>query len=315
MSQSKRIHFSLVFAMEPVVLDVAKVYESQKDVLKKEDVMALKEWADSKKFYAAEFDELELIFFLCECEYDVEKAKKRITNATIFQSRSSIFQNMDFRSDELKAAMDTVLVSCLTLKDEIPGQLAIYMRVLCEDAKLVNASNLIKVFISYSYLWFRSEVPPVNHILIVDLDVVTLAHLGTLDLRTLRELSCFYNHFYFGTLMKVHLINVGPWIDRLLGLLKTTMGREFSEKICVHRDASNLHEFMALGHLPKELGGDFLSFNQLHVGMKELLEKHADELMNKYKVHSSGFLQIHSAPHTEPDLFGVDGTFRQLEVD
>lgn len=93
--------------MEPSVLDLEKVYENNSQ-LKREDVKILQEWMHSKKFYISGFDDIEIIFFLTACNYDVEKTKERITGATFFRSRSKIFQDIDFRGEELKAAMDTV---------------------------------------------------------------------------------------------------------------------------------------------------------------------------------------------------------------
>ncbi|XP_059622640.1 clavesin-1-like [Phlebotomus argentipes] len=299
--------------MEPPSLDLAKVYENRSPQLKFEDVHRLQEWMKTKKHYLIDLDEIDLINFLHQCDFDVEKAKKRITGATIFQTRARIFQDIDMRSESIKAAMETVLVSHITLKDDNPG-MAIFLKVLATDAKQIDAANLIKVMLMYTYLWLRGLEPPADHVIIVDLEVVSVAHLAALDLRTLRELSCFYNHFYFGTLCKVHFINVGSWIDRLLSILKSTMGRDFSEKICVHSNANNLHEFISLEQLPKELGGDFLSFHQMHEAMKELLERHADELLNKYRVQSSDLLHIEMT-YNEPDLFGLDGKFRRLDVD
>ncbi|GAB0088703.1 hypothetical protein DMENIID0001_031670 [Sergentomyia squamirostris] len=298
--------------MELPSLDLDKVYENKSSRLKREDVKILQDWLVSKHSTTTDVEEIELISNLVECDYDIEATKKRISGALAYRSRAKIFQDIDFKSNSLQAAMETILVSTLKLIDE--SKTAIFIRVLANDPKLVNASNICKVILAYSSLFFRVLQPPVDHVLIFDLELVTLAHIPSLDMRTLRELSIFYNYFYLGTLEKIHIINAGPWINRLIALFTATIGREFSEKICVHTEANNLHEFIAMDHLPKEMGGNFLSFHQLHGAMKDLLLKHSDEFLHKYKKPSNEFLHIDSS-NWDCELFGVDGTFRQLEVD
>lgn len=94
--------------MEPPSLDLAKVYESKSPQLKREDVTFLQEWVNARKYNTTVLDEIDLISFLCECDYDVEKAKKRITGTILFRSRAKIFQDIDMRSKSVKAAMESV---------------------------------------------------------------------------------------------------------------------------------------------------------------------------------------------------------------
>ncbi|KYN13837.1 PREDICTED: alpha-tocopherol transfer protein-like [Trachymyrmex cornetzi] len=283
--------------------------------LKESDIQILRKWSN-KQTHLPKMSDSELVLFLHSNYYQLEPTKTTID--TFFTVRTHVpefFCNRDLINDkEVKKATKTVTTQILEgITRE--GHKIIYGRLIDSEPSHFVFTDAIKLLFMTIDLWLYMEGTCNGHVLIIDMKNISLGHVARLSPMTLKKFFYYLQEGLPVRLKGFHLINVTPVVDIIFNMIKPFMKKQLMDMFHMHTTNDTLEKFVSLEVLPNEVGGQAGLMQKLHDKQMKKLADHVawfqkDEA--NHRVNES--LRLDKAK-IATDLFGVEGSFKKLEID
>lgn len=298
--------------MELKTASVEEQYERFKD-LKREDVKCLMEWAE-KQPHLPKISELEVILFLHSCYYSQEAAKTTIDNYYTCRTHCPDFFTNRVPDAALQKTINVGTYYPLEGKTN-EGHRVIYCCLWDTDPnKYVFGENL-KMFTMMIDLWLLKEGTMMGHHIVFDMDGVSFGHLTKLGLMTMKKYMYYLQDCMPVRLKGLHFINVVPFMDKILAIMKPFMKKELMDVLYLHTEGmDSFYKFVEKKNLPKELGGDGPKKQELHKRMERDIKENAEYFRDEVKQRVDETRRPGKAKDAG-ELFGVEGTFKKLDID
>ncbi|KAK5638181.1 hypothetical protein RI129_012476 [Pyrocoelia pectoralis] len=282
--------------------------------LRKEDVMMLKEWTE-KQLHLPEVPELHLIFFLHSCYYSIEKAKATINAFFTYRAHCpEFFKNRDPTSPALRAHFDVAEFLHLPKKTPDGNQIVLF-RYIDTEIKKFDLSEQIKIFDMSVVQWMMENGTPEGVVILCDLKGLSLAHIMKANLLSIKKACMYVQDALFIRLKSIHFINVGQYMDVLMNLVKPFMKNELINSIHFHSQTmKNMYKYIPIECLPKDYGGLQPSLQEIHDANLQRLTNFADYYQNEDSYIADESKRV-GKPTNANDLFGVEGSFKKLDID
>ncbi|GJQ85283.1 hypothetical protein Trydic_g23181 [Trypoxylus dichotomus] len=287
-------------------------YESQPN-LKKEDVKLLQDWM-SKQSHLPKIDEIKIIIFLHSCYYKIEQAKTCIENFYTLRAHWPEFsQNRDINSKGLQVSLQAVLLTVLPLRTK-QNYVIMYSRLMDRNPDAYDTLNQIKLFDMSVWMWYKYEGPSDGQVLVIDMEGGTFSHLMRVNLVHLKKHMYYVQEALPVRLKAIHMINVSPITDKLVSMMKPLMKKEMMDLMHIHSKIDSVFDHIPKEALPNELGGQAGTFKELHDKQIKLTMDHA-----QYSIQDEAEIADESRRQGKPknlnDVFGIEGTFKKLDID
>ncbi|KAF5292060.1 hypothetical protein FQR65_LT11326 [Abscondita terminalis] len=299
--------------MSWIYADVEKEYEINKN-LKKEDVDHLQQWIKKQPHlppvHGNNFADLEMIFFLRSCLYNVEKAKVTIDNYFTLKVFSDVFIKLDVERMKVVMRGSQYVLLPKLLPD---GSQILYLKTTADSSE----------YDYFEHMWYVDNICKLllgrkgsieGLVSILNLESYGFGHLSKIPLGGLRKYLTYLQEALPVRLMGIHFINSGSIIEKIFALAKPMLKKELFDMMHVHKDKSEtLYKYVPLDFLPDELGGKGGVISELHEQQNELLLKSVDILKVDEERVADESKRIHKSKLNY--MFGVDGCFKKLEID
>ncbi|XP_055378578.1 alpha-tocopherol transfer protein-like isoform X2 [Condylostylus longicornis] len=281
--------------------------------LNPDELKKLMEWINQQP-HLPEIADLEASLFLHSCYYSIELAKQTIdTFVTMRTHVPEFFHRLDLSSDEMKLAMNNSTI--FPIEKSTPEGYKIYIGRLANfDARNFNFASGIKLFSMIFDLTLREGGSAPGHIIILDLTGVSLGHVARLGPLTMKKFLYFLQDAAPIRIVGFHFINIVPFSDKILALMRPFMKKELSEILHFHENMESLKKFIPLEILPKEYGGLEGNGNELC----ENIYKHCIENQDFFTELETRKVNEKARPGKPKDasvLFGIEGNFKKLDID
>ncbi|XP_050313257.1 alpha-tocopherol transfer protein-like [Anthonomus grandis grandis] len=292
--------------------NISLIYQNDPD-LRRADVKALLEWA-SKQPHLPKISELQVINFLQSCYYRNEQAKCVIDNYfTIKTLCPEIFSGRNPNSPSVQAALNCALM--VFLPKLTPENYQVYwMKLIDCDPNHYNFSNQIRYFDMLEMLTLHKNGPQVGVQICIDMEGYVFGHLTRLSTSIIKKLLFYLQEAMPIRLKGIHFINPFPFIDKLLALMKPFMKKELLDMLHVHNSIETFFEHVPIECLPKEYGGQMDPIKVLHDQVIKEMDENADFFAQEETQKVNESLRP-GKPKNIGDFFGIEGTFKKLEVD
>ncbi|XP_031358813.1 alpha-tocopherol transfer protein-like [Photinus pyralis] len=294
-----------------VYADVEKVYEKTEG-LKREDVRHLREWM-GKQPHLPQVTDLDIIFFLHSCYYSIERAKISIENYyTCLTASREVFGRKD-PEEFRKCLQEAAYIPLPKLTPE--GYQVLFCQILVSDPNSFSFNNHIKYVDGCMKSWFLERGPGEGVVIILNMDGFVLGHLLRIPLFSIKKLMFYFQDALPVRLKSVHVINTMPLIEKVLAVVKPFMTAELIKIVYFHTsNLETLDKFVPRALLPSDHGGDQKSVMELH-------EENFQRIVDKPE-----FFEIEESRGTDESkrmdkfankhaTFGIEGSFRSLEID
>ncbi|GJQ85278.1 hypothetical protein Trydic_g23177 [Trypoxylus dichotomus] len=293
-------------------IDVKELYKTNKE-LKEEDINVLREWIE-KQSHLPNITELQLILFLHSCYYRIEATKACIeTFCTVRTHCPEFFQN---RSPIVYAAeiLGVLLYTPLPKPTKLGYQI-IYGRLLdCDPDKYV-LSQQIKTFDMTAMLMLHQYGCALGHVFLIDMKGITFTHFTKINPLQLKKFFVYLQEGMPIRLKAMYFINIPTFMDKILALIKPLMKKELIETMQLYTDKlDDLYKIIPHECFPSDYGGTAESISELTRRRNENFKVNEKFFVDGEKQISDESKRV-GKPKDAGDVFGVEGTFKKLDID
>ncbi|XP_071639618.1 alpha-tocopherol transfer protein-like [Temnothorax longispinosus] len=282
--------------------------------LKKADIQMLREWCE-KQPHLPKISDSELALFLHSNYYRLEPTKTTIdTFYTVRTHVPEFFCNRDPNNNkELKKAFETVTEQVLegTTKE---GYKIFYGRLLDSDPSHVVYNDVLKFLNMVIDLCLYTEGTYEGYIILFDVKNVSFGHVGRLSPMVLKKWLYYLQEGLPVRLKGFHFMNSSPVMDVIMNMMRPFMKKQLMDMLHMHTTSDTLEKFIPLEVLPNESGGQAGSLQELHDKQVKKLVDHVAWFQEEEGHRVNEALRPGKAK-TATDLFGVEESFKKLEID
>ncbi|KAJ8979814.1 hypothetical protein NQ317_001305 [Molorchus minor] len=293
-------------------VDVSEVYRNDPS-LKSEDVKSLKEWAE-KQPHLPKMSELQTAIFLSSCYYSNELAKITIDNFfTVKTLCPDIFGDRCPQNPAVQTSMNTLLVSILP-KLTPEGYSVIFFKMMDPNPDAYSFPLGIRCFDMAAMLHLHKNGPTKGMIILMDMEGVVFGHLLKLSIVVMKKFMYYLQEAMPIRLQSMEFFNIVPFMDKILALMKPFMKKELLNSLYLHQDLAALCKRIPKDILPQDYGGSCEALEILREKYKGLMHDNAD-FFKQEEVQVVDESRRPGKPKNVGDVFGMEGTFKKLEVD
>ncbi|KAM7361785.1 alpha-tocopherol transfer protein-like [Cochliomyia hominivorax] len=279
------------------------------------DIKLIREWLDTQPHLPKDMDDGRLRTFLRGCKFSLEKVKKKLDMYyTMRNAIPEFFSNRDINREELSIVLD--YVHCPTLPGLTPnGRRITFIRGIDCDFQPSQVNDAMKVALMIGDVRLLEEsVGIAGDIFILDAAVATATHFAKFSPAVVKKFLICVQEAYPVKVKEVHVINISPLVDTIFKFVKPFVKEKIINRITFHNDMESLYKSVPKDLLPEEYGGKAGSIVELTQQWKKKLAEYTTWFKEQEEQKANEALRPGS-PKTSDDLFGMEGTFRQLNID
>uniref|UniRef100_A0A1B0AU12 CRAL-TRIO domain-containing protein n=1 Tax=Glossina palpalis gambiensis TaxID=67801 RepID=A0A1B0AU12_9MUSC len=282
-----------------------------------EDLKALRKWIEEQAHLYANIDDQFLIAFLRGCKYSLEKAKKKIDSYYTLKSAFPTLCNVT-NVDSARFREIFRLGLCLPLPDPLHdnGPRIFIMRGGLPTAERFTVEELMAVnHVLQDILMLEDDYAVVNGLVMIN-DFKTLALTHVLQANPM-FLKKFLTYNYEAIPLRIksnHFLNAPKMFDSVYNVGKPMLPLKQQDRIFFHSSLDSLSRYVPLKYLPNDYGGENGSIAKIIDEWDKKLDKYRDHFSKSTEWGTDEELRI-GETKDQNGLFGIDGSFRKLEVD
>ncbi|XP_045516586.1 alpha-tocopherol transfer protein-like [Pieris brassicae] len=279
------------------------------------DLEHIKEWLKKEPHLPDEFDDQRIMTFLRGCKFSLEKTKRKLD--MYFTMRTAVpefFTNRDVTLPELQEILK--IVQMPPLPGLTPdGRRVVLMRGMDKDAQTPNVADAFKLALMMGDMRLKEETEGVaGDIYVLDASVATPTHFAKFTPTLVKKFLVCVQEAYPVKLKQVHIINVSPLVDKIVNFVKPFLKEKIRDRIFIHGDANDLYKHFPQEMMPSEYGGKAGPMDDLHNAWVKKMEEYKAWFAEQEDVKANEALRP-GKPTNYDELFGIDGSFRQLVID
>ncbi|KAB0799066.1 hypothetical protein PPYR_06946 [Photinus pyralis] len=282
-----------------------------------DDIRAMINWIHSQPHLKARLEHQWILKFLRASKFSLERAKEKMdlfyTMRTI---ADDIFDRRDPYLPEIQLALNAGAVVPLPVVTGEPIR-AIY-QTTDVDPDLMSFESRIKLSCMFMDVLLEEyeEISICGLCLLIDSRGVTYKHVKQTTLHLLRKIYLCVTKAYPIRVKAIHVINMSSIALILKSLWIPLLSKKHQSKIFFYEGngGDELYQHFPSNLLPPEYGGGGIPLSELIAQQKVKLESYSEWFINDQKYCSSEKDRPKDSPIIN-ELFGLEGSFRRIEVD
>ncbi|KAI5641591.1 CRAL/TRIO domain-containing protein [Phthorimaea operculella] len=308
--------------IRPLTASLQKRAEKEIDEIPKRvtsDVLALREWLNKQPhLQAVKPSDQWLVAFLRGCKFSLERSKEKFDMYyTLRTVVPEFFANRDPMDNKIQEILKLgVFLPVRRVKDEDSTRVTI-MRLGVYDPTKFHLADIIKVALMVTEILMLED----DNLTIMGEDIIVdMKDLGMSVLTqwtpalAKKAITCFEKALPV-RIKGNHILNTPPGFETAFTIFKTFLGEKMKKRVHVHnQNYNNLHKVVPKSVLPVEYEGDDGSIEELRDYWKEKVENYREWFIKEEEARSDESKRP-GTPKNSSNLFGVEGSFRKLEVD
>uniref|UniRef100_A0A336LSG1 CSON003001 protein n=1 Tax=Culicoides sonorensis TaxID=179676 RepID=A0A336LSG1_CULSO len=283
--------------------------------LQENDVHGLQKWMETQP-HLPKITDLEIANFLHATYFSVEAAKTMIDNYYTYRTHlTNYFSNRDITGDDMAATHDVISLFMLPQRTPDNHQIIIY-RFKDTDPTKYSFINFVKIIGFSIETELLEHGPPEGFHLVIDVTGVKLGHITRANISETKLSMLYMQEGLPIRIAGFHFINVIPFMDRLMALIRPFAKNELAQKIHVHETIKGMHQFAPPEIFPKDYeGGQEESIDVLAEKYYQRLVDRREHFLEEEKTRRVNEKLRPTKSRIVNDLFGMEGTFKKLNID
>ncbi|CAG9559146.1 unnamed protein product [Danaus chrysippus] len=280
------------------------------------DLAAIKDWLRKQPHLPDEWEDMPLLTFLRGSSFSLEKCKRKLDMYfTMRAACPEFFTNRDATSPALREVLKTKLQGPALPGVTPNGRRVTICRGLYPSLDSQQITDTLKLALMIGDIRLIEEVEGVaGDIYILDGAVLGASLLGRLSPSVIKKFMICVQEAYPVKLKEVHIINTSPTVERFVTFVKPFLKEKIRKRIFIHKDLKDLYKYVPQEMLPKEYGGQCGTMDELQQNWTDKLIEYRDWFKAQDALVANESLRP-GRPTNYDELFGIDGSFRQLAID
>ncbi|XP_075166382.1 alpha-tocopherol transfer protein-like isoform X2 [Haematobia irritans] len=280
------------------------------------DIAMLREWISKQPHLKARTDDQLLVAFLRGCKYSLEKAKHKIDCFYAMRKAVPELYKDRFVNDKSIAILRQGCLLRLPKPLSEAGPRIHISRYGYYDTDKFGLADVVKLSTMMGEIQFREDdnAMVMGFVEIIDLKDVTASHIFQFDAVLVKKLAVLGDKAWPYRPKGFHFVNAPSGTEKLLAIAKSLMSEKIKKRFYIHSKYESLYEHIPQDCLPVEYGGSNGTIaDVVNTWEKKLLE---------YKSYFDEEVQYCTNEKLRPgrpinseSLFGIDGSFRKLDID
>ncbi|KAL9919146.1 alpha-tocopherol transfer protein-like [Glossina fuscipes fuscipes] len=280
-----------------------------------EDLIAFRSWIEQQPHLSANTDDQFLIAFLRGCKYSLEKAKKKIDSYYSIKTKFPVpFNITDVSNTRFRDIFRLGL--CLPLPNPLHdnGPRILYVHGSLPEIYSVEEAMTVN-FVLQDIFMLEDDYAVVNGLIaIVDLKAFNFSYVFQLTPIVLKKFIA-YSHESIPLRMKaIHNINAPKIYDTVYQMFLPILPQKYHNRAFFHSSLESLCQVVPLKYLPKDIGGENGSIAEIIDEWDKKLDKYQDYFSKRTQWGVDEKLRLGEAKDYN-SMFGVEGSFKKIEVD
>ncbi|XP_054738286.1 alpha-tocopherol transfer protein-like [Anastrepha obliqua] len=283
-----------------------------------DDVLALRQWIHKQPHLCARTNDQFLVGFLRGSKHSLEKAKQKIDRYyTLKAALPEIFNERRQVDDPLVLEIVRLgVILQISLPEDYPGPCITIIRACSYDTTKYKFADIIRVGSMFGEIMtIEDDNSTVSgYIEVMDMNNVSGQHFLQLKPDLLRKFSTFAEEAMPLRQRGTHFINVPTPFEKGFKTLSTFFSEKMLSRISVNSSPEALFDFVPREYLPQEYGGENGTIEDIIERMEAKLLRYRDHFLLEPQFGTNEKLR-EGAPFSYENCFGLEGSFRKLEVD
>ncbi|XP_077292067.1 retinol-binding protein pinta-like [Arctopsyche grandis] len=282
------------------------------------DLQTIREWLVKEPHLAnVKISDQRILSFLRGCKFSIERCKQKLDMYyTMKNLAPELFANRDPLDPKTQAILKSgVTLPFLGLADD--GADRVYMvRLGIYDSSKYTLADVLKVSFMITDILLQEDDNFVvsGQMLLLDLKNVSFGVLSQFTPALAKKVTTCSEKTYPIRQKGNHILNTPPGFETGFNLFKSLLSDKLKSRVRVHnQDMNSLHQCIPKRLLPSDMGGDAISTEELIDHWKKKVESYRDWFLEEETYKSDERKRL-GKPKTA-EIFGVEGSFRKLDID
>ncbi|KAJ8726243.1 hypothetical protein PYW07_000941 [Mythimna separata] len=282
-----------------------------------EGIKHLKEWISKQPHLRARTDDQWLAAFLRGCKHSLERAKEKIDLYYSLRTLAPDMFSLRPKDERFKYLLRTGAGLVLPkLASPLEPRVVIVKPALYDPSKIttIEFASFAHCFQQVKYL--EDDAFMVNGCInIIDLDGITMAHFAQMTPTVVKKLIVAGQDASPLRVKGVYFINTMPAFERIFNLVIKLLNEKHQKRLHMYsKDLTTLHKHVPLEIWPKEYGGEGGTKQEIIDFWLKKFDDYGDWFDEDLKFGTDESKRL-GKPKTTESMFGVQGSFRRLDVD
>jgi len=304
--------------LDAAILERARVELGEDEQRREQSVAIIREWLKKQPHLVnCPIDDLFIVNYLRGCKYSLEKTKKKVDNTmTMRAALPEFFKGWNPFRPELQAVLKTGTHLPLLDYDQL-GRRVLIMRPGCYAPYLHKAEDIEKsnFMVMETMVAGDEQFFIAGLVIVIDFAGVTLDHLNERPFAITKKLMRFFEEAAPFRPQSINFIRTSSTFSTGYKLVSSIVNEKMKQRFKVHGAGfESLYREVSREILPKDYGGNGLSFAELTDYWKTKVENNAKVLAEAEKLVADEAKRP-GKPKTSEELFGIEGSFRKLDID
>lgn len=305
--------------LSPALQQVAEKELNENSSRIHEDLEYIREWINKEPHLNARTDDQFLLSFLRGCKFSLHRTQAKLDYYyTVKTIVTELFSNRDPYDRDIQETLRCGPILPLP-NTENPGGPRI---LLLRSSTLNSRKNFYIIYFKvmlmiFDILLLEDDNFTVSGLIIwSDSRNSSMRDIMHLTPALLKKMHGISEHAYPLRLKGVHSTSCPPMAESLFNLSKSFASEKQSQRMFMYSEANHEQFCKKIPKQlqPQEYGGENSSVKKLTEIWKNKIESYSKWFLEDMQYGTNEELRA-GAPKTSADLFGVEGTFRKLDID
>ncbi|KPJ11746.1 Alpha-tocopherol transfer protein-like [Papilio machaon] len=275
----------------------------------------LKDWLAKQPYLKARTDDQWLAAFLRGCKFSLERTKQKIDLFYTLKKTAPELTPLKYKDPKFSEILD-LGVSIVLPKTSNPAEPRILlMRPGLYDPNKYSLGDVMSVgaVIQNIMLMDDDNFVVAGGISIIDLQGCTMAHFAQMNPMLMKKMTVAFQEAAPVRMKGVHYLNTPPGFETIFNFIKGFLNEKNKKRLYVHNtDFESLYKYLPKEVLPTEYGGNAGTAREFTENTKKKILEYSAWLDEEH-LYGTEESKRPGKPKTAEELFGVEGSFRQLQ--
>ncbi|KPI93911.1 Alpha-tocopherol transfer protein-like [Papilio xuthus] len=277
----------------------------------------LKEWLAKQPHLKARTDDQWLAAFLRGCKFSLERTKQKLDLFYTLKTTAPELTPLSYKDPKFFEILDLGVTLLLPKSSNSAEPRILLMRPGLYDPNKYSLGDLMSVngVIQNILLMDDDNFVVAGGVSIADLQGATMAHFAQMNPMLMKKMSVAFQEAAPVRMKGNHYLNTPPGFETFFNFMKGFLNEKNKNRLYVHNtDYESLYKHVPKEVLPAEYGGNAGTARELIENLKKKILEYSAWLDEEHLYGTDESKRL-GKPKTAEELFGVEGSFRQLQFD